>query len=86
MQISLVTLNTFMAFNALFDVQAVKALSIQFHLFRHNPFQIFSESSKILGCFVTFLVNVTAVLRTLPDENLVWLKRELYSNSCGHAS
>jgi hypothetical protein len=35
---------------------------------------------------MTFLVNVTAVLRTFPDEYMAWLKRELYSNSCGHAS
>jgi len=26
------------------------------------------------------------VLRKLPDEYMAWLKRELYSNSCGHTS
>jgi len=35
---------------------------------------------------MTFPVNVTVVLRILPDGYMAWLKRELYSNSCGHTS
>ena len=35
---------------------------------------------------MTFLVNVTFVLRTFPDECMAWLNRELYSDSCGHTS
>jgi hypothetical protein len=98
MQINLVTSNTLVVFSALFDVQTVKTLplqfdvqtartlSLQFSLFRHNLFKYLVKVARFLVSLWHFPVNVTVVLRTLPDEDLAWLTRELYSNSCGHTS